>query len=524
MSYLAARWRRSILLRTTLTVLLLSGLVITSVGTALFIQISHGIYRDKLSGSISEAQSLIDYDQSRLDATRYRTDIKLNDVIREILSISAVGRTPESKEVLLVATASVPGYVRIYQGASNQVKLSAIPSSFRKQVLRANGVQSLRLAVPFTTGHTRDAIVIGKTIVIPSDHLYEIYYIFPLHEQNQLVEFIKNLMLLTALGLILLIGLITGIVVRRIAMPLREAAEIAERLASGELDRRLAIRSDDEMGRLAIAFNEMALAMQQQISRLENLSRLQQRFVSDVSHELRTPLTTMKMASRVIYDAKEQLDPAAARSSELLLSQIERFESLLTDLLEVSRFDARAAILEVREVDLKSLVLRSIDELKSSGDVQVTLSAPVGSVLAQVDDRRIERVIRNLLTNAADHADHRGVAVTMAQTDREVAIGVRDYGNGFNDREAERLFDRFWRADPSRARTRGGTGLGLSIALEDATLHQGTLKAWGAPKRGAHFVLTLPKSPGIPIQVEPIDTLPKDEIASILPQLDVNED
>ena len=435
-----------------------------------------------------------------------------------------MGRTPESKEVSLVATASVPGYVRIYQGTSNQLQISGIPSGFRKQVRSANGVQSLRLNVAYQNGSHRDSIVVGKTIVIPQDHLYEIYYIFPLHEQNQLIAFIKNLMLFTALGLILLIGLITGLVIRRIAMPLREAAEIAERLAAGELDRRLAIRSEDEMGRLAIAFNEMALSMQQQISRLENLSRLQQRFVSDVSHELRTPLTTMRMASRVIYDSRGQLDPAASRSSELLLLQIDRFESLLTDLLEVSRFDARAAILETHEVDLKALVSRAIDELKSSGELQVTLSSPVGTVMAHVDDRRIERVVRNLLTNAADHSDHRGIAVTLAQTDREVAIGVRYYGNGFTEREAERLFDRFWRADPSRARKRGGTGLGLSISLEDATLHQGTLKAWGAPKRGAHFVLTLPKSPGIPIQSEPIEVLPRDESASILPQLDTAEE
>ena len=96
---------------------------------------------------------------------------------------------------------------------------------------------------------------------------------------------------------------------------------------------------------------------------------------------------------------------------------------------------------------------------------------------------------------------------------------MRDHGNGFSEREAERLFDRFWRADPSRARVRGGTGLGLSIALEDATLHQGTLKAWGAPKHGAHFVLTLPKSPGIPIQEELIAVLPTDEIPTFLPNL-----
>ena len=521
--FFSRRWQRSILLRTTTIVVLLSTIVITFAGALLFRQISSGIYRDKLNGATAQAQSLIDYDQGQLDATRYRTDIKLARVMHEILAISEVARASDSKDVALLATPAVPQFVRIYEATSNEFLASSIPSNFRTRVRTSNGAVSMRLIARYRNGSSKDAFIVGKTIVIPTDHLYEIYYIFPLDEQNKLIGLIQNLMLSTAAMLILLIGLITGFVIRRIALPVRQAAEIAEQLAAGELDRRLAITSDDEMGRLAIAFNEMALAMQQQISRLENLSRLQQRFVSDVSHELKTPLTTMKMASRVIYDARDKLDAGAARSSELLISQIERFETLLRDLLEVSRFDARAAILETREVDLKALVIRSIDEIKGGGDVQVTLSAPVGPVLAIVDDRRIERIIRNLLTNAADHCDHRGIAITIAQSEREVAIGVRDHGNGFTEREAERLFDRFWRADPSRARLRGGSGLGLSIALEDATLHQGTLKAWGAPKRGAHFVLTLPKSPGVPIQEELIAVLPKDEIPTILPNLDNEE-
>ena len=517
--FFAHRWRRSILLRTTTIVVLLSTIVITFAGALLFRQISSGIYRDKLNGSTAQAQSLIDYDQSQLDATRYRTDIKLTKVMRDILTISDVARTPDSKDVALIATAGVPEFVRIYEATSSNMLPSSIPAKFRVRVRHSNSVESLRLNVFYKDGSSKDSFVVGKTIVIPTDHLYEIYYIFPLAEQNKLIGLIQNLMLSTAAMLILLIGFITAFVIRRIALPVRQAAEIAEQLAAGELDRRLAITSEDEMGRLAIAFNEMALAMQQQISRLENLSRLQQRFVSDVSHELKTPLTTMKMASRVIYDSRDKLDSGAARSAELLISQIERFETLLRDLLEVSRFDARAAILETKELDLKALVIRAIDEIKGGGDVQVTLSAPVGPVLAIVDDRRIERIVRNLLTNAADHCDHRGIAITIAQSDHEVAIGVRDHGNGFSEREAERLFDRFWRADPSRARVRGGTGLGLSIALEDATLHQGTLKAWGAPKHGAHFVLTLPKSPGIPIQEELIAVLPTDEIPTFLPNL-----
>jgi len=265
------------------------------------------------------------------------------------------------------------------------------------------------------------------------------------------------------------------------------------------------------------------LSMQQQISRLENLSRLQQRFVSDVSHELRTPLTTIRMASQILYDSRGSLDSAASRSAELLISQIERFETLLTDLLEVSRFDARAAILETKDVDLKPLVLKVIDQLQANEMPDFSFQGSDNEYRAEVDDRRIERIIRNLISNAIDHSENKGVTVTMVQTEYEVAIGVRDYGIGFTDRDADRLFDRFWRADPSRSRVRGGTGLGLSIALDDAKLHQGTLKAWGRPGSGANFVVTLPKNPGIPITSDPIDVIPSDQSSTLLSDFDSDD-
>jgi two-component system sensor histidine kinase MtrB len=265
----------------------------------------------------------------------------------------------------------------------------------------------------------------------------------------------------------------------------------------------------------------MAVSLQQQISRLENLSRLQQRFVSDVSHELRTPLTTIRMASQVLFDARGHLDPAASRSAELLIAQIERFESLLTDLLEVSRFDARAAILETHEVNITSLVRQVADQLHAPNDLHI--NAPEEPISAFVDPRRIERILRNIIANAIDHSEGKGVFITVAQSEHEVAVGVRDYGIGFSEREGERLFDRFWRADPSRSRIRGGTGLGLAIALEDAQLHEGTLKAWGRPNLGAHFVLTLPKSSGIPLAGEPIDVIPADAPSTSLFEIDTDD-
>jgi two-component system sensor histidine kinase MtrB len=124
--------------------------------------------------------------------------------------------------------------------------------------------------------------------------------------------------------------------------------------------------------------------------------------------------------------------------------------------------------------------------------IYVNSTEPV--IMIKADIRRVERILRNLLSNAIDHAEEMQIDVHIVASEHDVAVGVRDYGVGLDENSLTRVFDRFWRADPSRARTRGGTGLGLSIALEDARLHNGELEAWGRPGRGAHFVVTLPRN------------------------------
>jgi two-component system sensor histidine kinase MtrB len=253
----------------------------------------------------------------------------------------------------------------------------------------------------------------------------------------------------------------------------------------------------------------MTAALQAQILRLENLSRLQQRFVSDVSHELRTPLTTIRMASQVLHAERNNFEPALARSAELLMNQIDRFEALLSDLLEVSRFDAEAAVMETQEVDLTQLVRESIEYVHPSQDRSVELIVPTDPVLVAVDPRRIQRIIRNLVTNALDHREDKPVEVRIAGNENEVAFSVRDHGLGLTEEETKRVFDRFWRKDPARTRTRGSSGLGLSIAKEDAILHHGELEVWARPSQGAHFVLTIPRHPGGVIQNHPISVIPE---------------
>jgi two-component system sensor histidine kinase MtrB len=291
------------------------------------------------------------------------------------------------------------------------------------------------------------------------------------------------------------------------------AAGISERLAAGRLQERMKVTGEDDIARLGESFNKMAQTLQVKIQQLEDLSRMQRRFVSDVSHELRTPLTTVRMAADVIHDAREDFDPVTSRSAELLQNQLDRFESLLSDLLEISRFDAGAADLAAEPIDLRDVVRRVVDAAEPLAErkgSRVVVRGDEQPVIAEADPRRVERVLRNLLVNAVEHGEGRDVVVRMATAGGAVAVAVRDYGVGLKPGEATRVFNRFWRADPARARTTGGTGLGLSIAVEDARLHGGWLQAWGEPGGGSQFRLTLPRTAGESLRGSPIALEPED--------------
>jgi two-component system sensor histidine kinase MtrB len=263
----------------------------------------------------------------------------------------------------------------------------------------------------------------------------------------------------------------------------------------------------DDLGKLATSFNEMAGTLQGQLRELEELSSAQRQFVSDVSHELRTPMTTIRMAAEILFDAREQLDAAEARSVELLQSQIERFETLLTELLEISRHDAKVATLDAEPADMCDLARRSADDAQQLAErkgCRIEFRLPAEPCIAEVDKRRVDRILRNLLVNAVEHGEGRDVLVTVAADRDAVAVAVRDHGVGLASGEEVRVFERFWRADPARARTTGGTGLGLAIALEDAHLHGGWLQAWGEKGRGSVFRLTVPRAAGQPIVGSPL--------------------
>jgi two-component system sensor histidine kinase MtrB len=275
----------------------------------------------------------------------------------------------------------------------------------------------------------------------------------------------------------------------------------------------MVVKGEDEVARLGASFNHMAASLQEQITQLATLSQMQQRFVSDVSHELRTPLTTVRMAAEVLYDARDDFDPINKRSAELLYNQVERFQSLLADLLEISRFDAGVAMLDAEATDIVQLishVMEGAAPVAEEYGSKMMLNAPEGSVVVEMDSRRIDRILRNLILNALEHGEGRPVNISVASNGDAVAVTVRDHGIGMSPAEAARVFDRFWRADPARARTTGGSGLGLSIAAEDTKLHNGWLQAWGNTGVGSSFRLTLPLKQGGTITKSPLPLDPAD--------------
>jgi two-component system, OmpR family, sensor histidine kinase MtrB len=503
-------WRRSIMLRVVGATLALSVLIVFLLGQLVLGQVRDGLLRAKVKSAVAEASSGFTAANQRLivaetSAESESTGDLVNDIVQD-----AANSGGGLYNVVLLSDAS-PGATTGAALASGGVKLetvTSLPDLVGKVGQSPQPAYAYRYAPILYDSGTAKGLIVGSRI-----RGYQVYYLFPLDQEQATLNLVRQRLATTGGLLVLLLGLIAYVLTRQVVSPVRMAARISARIAAGQLDERMQVSGEDDLARLASSFNRMATHLQQQIRQLEDLSRVQRRFVADVSHELRTPLTTVRMAADVLHEARDTFHPQVARSAELLQTQLDRFEALLSDLLEISRFDAGAAVLEAEPVDLRDIaakVIEAAEPLAERRGAALRLVGPQVPCVAEVDPRRIERVLRNLVVNAIEHCDGRDVVVRVAANDEAVAVAVRDYGVGLKPGEASLVFNRFWRADPARARTTGGTGLGLSIALEDAHLHGGWLQAWGQPGAGSQFRLTVPRAVGQAIDRSPIPLEPAD--------------
>ncbi len=490
----------------------LSLVAVVILGGVLSYTIERNLFESRRNQIIAETQAVSGSVQAQFDgAIDARGFIDVEGA--NALAQNTIRATTNSPGLSGFALLRVPGQT------SDQVMTSTSSVNFPVDVVSAN----LRTAIHDDRANVHvqsvelpggiPGIATGTNIDVPTAGRYDLVFVYTLADVAQNLAFVQYALGIGGILFVAFTGLIVWTVSTRAIRPIMMTAATAERFAAGNLGERISVEGHDVSATLATSFNRMAESIEGQITTLATLSTLQQQFVSDVSHELRTPLTTIKLATSMLYQNRKSFDKDTKRAAELLEVQVARFENLLGELLELSRIDAGAADLESEQVSPASVAQACIDNvatLAATHKTPITLHAPGGHGVVELDARRIRRILLNFLSNAIDHGEGKPIEVWVDSNADAVSFAVRDHGVGMTETEVDRVFDRFWRADPSRQRKTGGTGLGLAIAAGDARVHGGVIDVWSRPNEGACFRLTLPRA-GVTEFVSPLGLPPEEE-------------
>ncbi len=508
----ADSWRTSLQVRFVGTVLLVSTVVMLVLGFTLATVMTQRIAQSKIDAAdveIDRARVLV---EEQLETTGANASLqsRLNTA-----RASLTQRTQQSTDVANV-------YEPVLLVESSLGVVTSSPENYRVPDQLVEYVKQGNVAYQFAVVERADssqynALIIGTPTDADVPNL-QLYLVTNIDNETSTLALMRGLLASAALIVIVLLVGIAWLASQQIVAPVRSASRTAERFASGHLRERMPIEGEDEMAVLALSFNNMADKLSRQINQLEEYGDLQRQFTSDVSHELRTPLTTVRMAADMIASDQDALEPAQRRASELMIRELDRFEALLTDLLEISRHDAGVADLASAMMDVRAPIESAwaqTQHLAEELDVEVSFDLPDAPVQIEGDPRRIERIVRNLIANAIDHSEGNPVHVALAQNDEAVAVTVTDRGVGLKPGQEELVFNRFWRADKSRKRHSGGTGLGLAIAREDAQLHHGILDAAGVSGVGSQFRLVLPRHPDEGFRHAPVELNPPGAVAEL---------
>lgn len=474
------------------TVLLVSAVVMSVLGFTLATVVTQRIAQAKIDAASVEIDRARVVVEEQIDTTGSTSSLqaRLNSA-----RASLTQRTQQGSDVANV-------YEPVLLVESTHGTVTSSPESYRVPERLVEFVSQGNVAYQFAVverpdGSPYNALIIGTPTDSDVPNL-QLYLVTNMDNEASTLALMRGLLASAALIVIVLLVGIAWLASQQIVAPVRSASRTAERFASGHLRERMPVEGEDEMAVLALSFNNMAEQLSRQINQLEEYGDLQRQFTSDVSHELRTPLTTVRMAADMIASDQEALEPTQRRASELMIRELDRFEALLTDLLEISRHDAGVADLASTMMDVRTPIESAWAQtrlLADELDVPVEFDVPDHEVKIEGDPRRIERIVRNLIANAIDHSEGNPVHVGLFENDEAVAVTVTDCGVGLKPGQEELVFNRFWRADKSRKRHSGGTGLGLAIAREDAQLHRGILDAAGVAGEGSQFRLVLPRDP-----------------------------
>ncbi len=380
--------------------------------------------------------------------------------------------------------------------ASTTFTASAIPASAPPFRVSANAVQLDRQPATLVVG-------------------------FPLTEVQATLQRLVVIELIVVGGVLLAIGLLSWWLVRLGLRPLDRMAETAGAIVGGDLSKRVEPADDrTEVGQLGTALNTMLGRIETSFDEQRASEARLRRFIADASHELRTPLTSIRgyaeLFRRGAADHPEDLERAMRRIED----EGARMGLLVDDLLLLARLD-QGRPLERTPVDLTAMAQDAADDLRTADpDREVTLDARP-DVVVEGDEPRLRQVVANLLDNARTHTPAgTPVTIRLAVEGEGAVLDVADRGPGMSDEDAARVFQRFYRGDPSRSRESGGTGLGLSIAAAIVRAHGGTIGVSAAPGEGATFRIRLPLQPAPAAEPEPADRAPEPEPADPEPQAD----
>lgn len=503
-------WCESLQFRALATAGVLMFLSFLAVGWSLSSQIATSLFENQKSQALQESISGFRNVQSVLKSSEMRSDSEIRRNVSRTLTVLDAGASGKRSWILVpLEGQGKQGFIP-EQSSDKSLNSSSIPTDFKNTVRDRDGVYwqtSTITTFENNRERTYPVLIVGTHVSIAQNPSYGLFTVYDMTDSSETIAHINFVLFGGFCALLTVVLSVVWFVTRFVVRPITQTAITAERLAAGDLDQRVSVKGEDQAARLGISFNRMADSLQEKIVQLERLSTLQQRFVSDVSHELRTPLSTVRLGTELLYDSRENMTPMQVRSVELLHGQVDRFQSMLADLLEISRFDAGSAMLTIDTEDfiqvLSNILQEALPHLERT-NTKLNVHTNHESIMVDMDRVRIERVLRNLLYNAIEHGESRPIDVYVDANATNLGIAVRDHGIGLSEDEAVQVFNRFWRADTSRKRTLGGTGLGLSIAAEDVRLHGGTLEAWGEKGRGACFTMNLPLVHGAPLGESPV--------------------
>jgi two-component system, OmpR family, sensor histidine kinase MtrB len=502
--------RRSLQARAVLFTLMLSTVALVTVGGFLSYSIGAGLFNTRVNQIMGEASRAAADVQNTFASSSVANQSGLQTLMNQVVPNLETSATSQSRRVALIRTPGQGTTTALQSPVSADLDLALIPDDLRSAVQNADGKLNYKsVTLPQPDGSSHPGLVVGAPIVIPVAGAYELYLVYDLQSEQDTLDFVQRTLVFGGLSSMILIALVSLFVTNWLVRPVLLVAQVSEKIAAGDLGKRIPERGQDVIAQLSHSFNRMADDLEKQIQRLKQLSTMQQRFVSDVSHEMKTPLAVIKLSLGRLSESKDTFDDPTKNVVDRLERQVQKFETLLSGLLEMSRFDAGVAKLDLSLKDLREVAgeaLVGVQPLADQSGCKLLIDLQEADCEAEIDARRIERIVRNLLTNAIIHSGSKEILVAVASDAKAVAVSVTDFGVGMNAEQTQHVFDRFYRADPSR--TKDGTGLGMAIANEDTSLHEGKLELWSEPGVGTSFRLTLPRAVGKEFKRSPLPLPP----------------